>query len=86
MTFASRAANFISRHFDGQLAYLGDKAALSAEYQGLAEQIAADFEAREYARAIRTIMAQANKSTKPSPSTTMGNGQRHQRGFCRDQG
>ena len=61
INIASRAANFISRHFDGQLAYLGDKAALSAEYQGLAEQIAADFEAREYARAIRTIMAQADK-------------------------
>lgn len=61
INIASRAANFISRHFDGQLAYLGDKSALEAEYKALTEQIVSDFEAREYARAIRTIMAQADK-------------------------
>ena len=61
INIASRAANFISRHFDGQLGYLGDKLALETEYKALTEQVAADFEAREYARAIRTIMAQADK-------------------------
>lgn len=61
INIASRAANFISRHFDGKLAYLGNKDELQAEYDGLSKQIAADFEAREYARAIRTIMAQADK-------------------------
>lgn len=61
INIASRAANFISKHFDGKLAYLGNEAALSAEYDALAKQVAADFEAREYARAIRTIMAQADK-------------------------
>lgn len=61
INIASRAANFISRHFDGQLAYQGDKSAIEAEYKALTEQVSADFEAREYARAIRTIMAQADK-------------------------
>lgn len=61
INIASRAANFISRHFAGELDYLGDKEALAAEYQALTEQIVSDFEAREYARAIRTIMAQADK-------------------------
>lgn len=31
INIASRAANFISKHFDGKLAYLGNEAALSAE-------------------------------------------------------
>ena len=61
INIASRAANFISRHFDGQLAYLGDKSAIEAEYKALTEQVCSDYEAREYARAIRTIMAQADK-------------------------
>lgn len=60
INIASRAANFISRHFEGQLAYLGDTEALAETYQALAAQVQADFEAREYARAIRTIMAQAD--------------------------
>ena len=61
INIASRAANFISRHFDGKLAYLGDKSAIETEYKALSEQVSTDFEAREYARAIRTIMAQADK-------------------------
>ncbi|MBO9356826.1 methionine--tRNA ligase [Bordetella petrii] len=60
VNIASRAANFITKHFDGALAYDGDTAALSAEFAAQAESIRAAFEAREYNRAIREIMAYAD--------------------------
>ncbi|CAP44444.1 methionine--tRNA ligase [Bordetella petrii] len=60
VNIASRAANFITKHFDGALAYEGDTAALSAEFAARAESIRAAFEAREYNRAIREIMAYAD--------------------------
>ncbi|WP_026638892.1 methionine--tRNA ligase [Bordetella petrii] len=60
VNIASRAATFITRHFDGELAYDGDTAALSAEFAAQAESIRAAFEAREYNRAIREIMAYAD--------------------------
>ncbi|MDY0310151.1 MAG: methionine--tRNA ligase [Castellaniella sp.] len=61
VNIASRAATFITRHFDGALAYAGDTDAMRTELRGCAEQVQADFEAREYGRAIRRIMAQADK-------------------------
>ncbi|WP_323011725.1 methionine--tRNA ligase [Castellaniella sp.] len=61
VNIASRAATFITRHFDGALAYAGDTDALRTELQSCAQQVQADFEAREYGRAIRRIMAQADK-------------------------
>ncbi len=61
VNIASRAANFITKHFDGALAYAGDTAALSAEFAAQAEAIRAAFEAREYNRAIREIMAHADR-------------------------
>ncbi|MGE8658174.1 MAG: methionine--tRNA ligase, partial [Achromobacter sp.] len=61
VNIASRAASFITKHFDGALAYSGDTAALSAEYAAQAESIRAAFEAREYNRAIREIMAYADR-------------------------
>ncbi|MFT0533574.1 methionine--tRNA ligase [Castellaniella hirudinis] len=61
VNIASRAATFITRHFDGALAYAGDTDALQAELRACAGQVQADFEAREYGRAIRRIMAQADK-------------------------
>ncbi|WP_144630644.1 methionine--tRNA ligase [Bordetella genomosp. 13] len=61
VNIASRAANFITKHFDGALAYAGDTAALSAEFAAQAESIRAAFEAREYNRAIREIMAHADR-------------------------
>ncbi|KAG1254906.1 hypothetical protein G6F65_016848 [Rhizopus arrhizus] len=60
VNIASRAASFITKHFDGALGYSGDTAALSAEYAQQAESIRAAFEAREYNRAIREIMAYAD--------------------------
>ena len=61
VNIASRAASFISKRFDGVLGYSGDTAALAAEYAEQAESIRAAFEAREYNRAIREIMAYADR-------------------------
>ena len=60
VNIASRAANFISKHFDGRLAYLGDTQALQDELAQVADKVRADFELREYGRAIRGIMAHAD--------------------------
>jgi methionyl-tRNA synthetase len=60
VNIASRAASFIGRHFDGQLQYSGDESVLSAQWSQVALEIQDYLEAREYARAIREIMAQAD--------------------------
>src|SRR3546814_3002051 len=57
VNIASRAANFISKHFDGQLAYVGDTQALQHELSQVAAEVRADFELREYGRAIRRLIA-----------------------------
>ncbi|MCI2810185.1 methionine--tRNA ligase [Eoetvoesiella caeni] len=61
INIASRAANFISKHFDGQLAYAGDTQALLAGIEETADSVRNDFELREYGRAIRRIMAFADR-------------------------
>src|SRR5690606_36083371 len=61
VNIASRAANFISKHFDGKLAYAGNSQGLQEQIQQVTEQVRADFEAREYGRAIRQIMAYADQ-------------------------
>ncbi|MFV9474843.1 methionine--tRNA ligase [Advenella sp. RU8] len=61
INIASRAANFISKHFDGKLAYQGDIDAFTKEIADVTETVRHDFEAREYGRAIRTLMAYADK-------------------------
>ncbi|MFA7439117.1 methionine--tRNA ligase [Castellaniella sp.] len=61
VNIASRAASFITRHFDGQLGFAADVAPLQAALQASAHQVQADFEARDYGRAIRRIMAQADQ-------------------------
>ena len=60
INIASRAANFISKYFDGELRYQGDTANMQANWAQAAERVRADLEAREYGRAIRDIMAQAD--------------------------
>jgi methionyl-tRNA synthetase len=60
INIASRAANFISKYFDGALSFTGDQASLSAHWAQIAERVRADIEAREFGRAIREIMAQAD--------------------------
>lgn len=60
VNIASRAANFISKHFDGKLAYQGDTSELQDQLKEVAEKVRADLESREYGRAVRQIMAQAD--------------------------
>ncbi len=60
INIASRAANFISKYFDGALSFTGDQASLSSHWAQIAERVRTDIEAREYGRAIREIMAQAD--------------------------
>lgn len=60
VNIASRAANFISKHFDGKLAYRGDTSELQNQLKEVAEKVRADLESREYGRAVRQIMAQAD--------------------------
>jgi methionyl-tRNA synthetase len=61
VNIASRAANFISKYFDGALGYPGDAAQISTHWQNAANAIQADIEAREFGRAIREIMAHADQ-------------------------
>lgn len=60
VNIASRAANFISKHFEGELGYTGDTTALTSDIAAVGAQVQADFEAREYGRAIRRLMTYAD--------------------------
>src|SRR5690606_39159492 len=60
VNIATRAANFISKFFDGKLGYLGDTSALPAELSGAAAQACKQLAQREYGRAIRRTTAQAD--------------------------
>src|SRR5690606_10565091 len=60
VNIATRAANFISKHFDGKLAYLDDTATLEQALLQVTEKVRADFENREYGRAIRQLSARAD--------------------------
>jgi len=67
INIASRAANFISKYFEGQLAYPADTSAthsanaLAAHWSACAQAVRVDLESREYGRAIRDIMAHADQ-------------------------
>ena len=61
---ASRCAGFIQKRFAGRLAEDIHDAALLQEFTGADQAIAAAYEAREYARAMREIMALADKANQ----------------------
>jgi methionyl-tRNA synthetase len=61
VNIASRAANFITRHFGGQLRYSGDTEALSDLAQAHALLIHESYENREFGKAMRDIMAIADR-------------------------
>ena len=61
VNIASRAANFISRHFDGKLAYHSDTTELLTQLKTTATKVCQDLEKREYNRAVRNIMAHADQ-------------------------
>jgi methionyl-tRNA synthetase len=61
VNIASRAATFISRHFAGELRYGGDTALLVREARGIATAVAEHYESRELGKAMREIMALADR-------------------------
>ncbi|MEQ8953627.1 MAG: methionine--tRNA ligase subunit beta, partial [Gammaproteobacteria bacterium] len=64
VNIASRCAGFINKGFAGQLGSSPDNPDLLAEIQKSGDEIAANFEQREYGKAIRIIMALADKANQ----------------------
>ena len=62
INIASRCAGFISKRFDGKLVAVETNNALIREMQAAASEIAAHYEARDYGKAIRAIMLQADNA------------------------
>ena len=61
VNIASRAANFITRRFGGELRYSGDTERLSDIAQAQAFLIQQSYESREFGKAMRDIMALADR-------------------------
>jgi len=61
VNIASRAANFINKKFDGALRFSGDTAALVAQARRDAAVVADFYESRESGKALREIMAIADR-------------------------
>jgi methionyl-tRNA synthetase len=61
VNIASRAANFITRHFGGELRYSGDSERLSALAAAHAVQVQQSYEQREFGKALRDCMALADR-------------------------
>ncbi|MDG2954547.1 methionine--tRNA ligase [Bisgaard Taxon 10/6] len=64
VNLASRNAGFIQKRFAGKLADKLDDEALFNEFIAQSEQIAAYYENREFAKAVREIMALTDKANK----------------------
>lgn len=64
VNLASRNAGFIQKRFQGKLADKLENADLFAEFVNQGEQIAQYYENREFAKAIREIMALTDKANK----------------------
>lgn len=64
VNLASRNASFIAKRFNGKLADKLEDKALFEEFTARAEQISAYYETREFNKAIREIMALADKANK----------------------
>jgi methionyl-tRNA synthetase len=61
VNIASRAASFINRHFHGELVYAGETQVLVDGARALATQAADAYAAREYSKALRDLMAAADR-------------------------
>lgn len=61
VNIASRCASFISKRFDGMLSTRIDDQALADEVMNAGDSIAALYESRDFGRAMRDIMALADK-------------------------
>ena len=64
VNIARRAANFITRYFDGALEYSGDTQLLAREARSQAELARENYEARELGKAMRDVMALADRINK----------------------
>ncbi|MGE6179124.1 methionine--tRNA ligase [Aeromonas salmonicida] len=64
VNLASRNAGFIAKRFDGQLAATCAEPELYAEFANASASISEAYEAREFSRAIREIMALADKANR----------------------
>jgi methionyl-tRNA synthetase len=64
INIASRTAGFIHKQFDGRLAEGVANIELIGAFQAAADGIAAHYEARDYARALREIMALADRANQ----------------------
>ena len=64
INIASRCAGFIHKGFDGMLAENLDNPELLIEIQSIKAEVTAHFNSREYGKAIRLIMAQADKANQ----------------------
>jgi methionyl-tRNA synthetase len=61
VNIASRAATFITKHFDGELKYAADAAALAESARARAALVRESYEAREFGKAIREVMSAADR-------------------------
>lgn len=64
VNIASRCAGFINKGFDGMLANDCSEPELLADFQSAADGIAGHYENREYSRAVREIMALADRANQ----------------------
>jgi methionyl-tRNA synthetase len=64
VNIASRCAGFIHKRFDGKLSAKCSEPGLFNEFVTAGESIAAHYEAREYGRAVREIMALADRANQ----------------------
>jgi methionyl-tRNA synthetase len=64
VNIASRAASFITKHFGGELDYGCDTAPLADQARELASVVAEHYETRELGKAMREIMAHADRLNK----------------------
>ncbi|HCV04183.1 MAG TPA: methionine--tRNA ligase subunit beta, partial [Pseudoalteromonas sp.] len=64
VNIASRCASFITKKFDGKLSDTVMDEALLGEFQAASASIANHYENRDYSRAIREIMALADKANQ----------------------
>jgi methionyl-tRNA synthetase len=64
VNIASRCAGFVHKLGEGRLADRLPEPKLYAEFAGAADDLAADFEQREYSRAVRKIMALADRANQ----------------------
>src|SRR5258707_852644 len=61
VNIASRAANFITKYFDGELKYEGDVALIAQQAHDIALGVAEHYETRDLGKAMREIMGLADR-------------------------